>query len=53
MIFFTKKCILDTQKNHLNEMVLLSTQNIVLYVVDEKVFNILKLKQGSHRLQST
>ena len=34
---------MSTQKNHLSEMVLLSTQNIILFIpIDKKIFSILR-----------
>ena len=42
--FSTKTCVVGTQKNRLNEMVPLSTQNIMLKLMGKKIFTILRSK---------
>ena len=43
-LFSTKTYVVGTQKNCLNETVLLSTQNIILKLMGKKIFTILSSK---------
>ena len=42
--FSTKTYVVGTQKNRLNEMVLLSTQNIIFKLMGKKLFTFLHSK---------
>ena len=41
-LFLNQKYVVGTQKNRLNETVLLSTQNIMLKLMGKKIFTILR-----------